>query len=48
MKNILYLYGAGCGGCGGDTISLLNAEKPDFVTAIKSMGLNFAWHPSLS
>ena len=44
MKNILWLHSTSCG---GDTISLLNAEEPDFMTAIKTIELNFAWHPTL-
>lgn len=44
MKNMLYLHGQGCG---GDTISLLNAEQPDFAGALDMLGLSIAWHPSL-
>ncbi len=45
MKNLLYLQGLSCG---GDTISLLNAEEPDLLTALKMLGISIAWHPSLS
>ena len=45
MKNVLYLHGQGCG---GDTISLLNAEEPDFLSALEILGLNIVFHPSLS
>jgi NiFe hydrogenase small subunit HydA len=45
MRNILYLHGLGCG---GDSLSLLNAEEPDFLTATKMLDINIAWHPSLS
>jgi len=45
MKNLLCLHGLGCG---GDTISLLNAEEPDLLTALEMLGINVAWHPSLS
>jgi len=45
MKNLLYLHGLGCG---GDTISLLNAEEPDLLTAFEMLDINIAWHPSIS
>jgi len=45
MKNLLCLHGLGCG---GDTISLLNAEEPDLLTALEMLDINVAWHPSLS
>lgn len=45
MKNFLSLHGLGCG---SDTISLLNAEEPDFLTALEMLDINIAWHPSLS
>ncbi len=45
MKNLLYIHGQGCG---GDTISLLNAEEPDFALAMEMLDINIAWHPSLS
>lgn len=45
MKNLLYLHGLGCG---GDTISLLNAEDPDLLMALKMLEINVVWHPSLS
>ena len=45
MKNLLCLHGLGCG---GDTISLLNAEEPDLLTALEMLEINVAWHPSLS
>lgn len=45
MRNLLYLHGLGCG---GDTLSLFNAEEPDFLDALKMLDLNIAWHPSLS
>ena len=45
MKELLYLHGLGCG---GDTISLLNAEEPDFLSALKILDINIVWHPSLS
>lgn len=45
VKNLLCLHGLGCG---GDTISLLNAEEPDLLTALEMLEINVAWHPSLS
>lgn len=45
MKNLLCLHGLGCG---GDTISLLNAEDPDLLTALEMLDINIAWHPSIS
>ncbi|MBM4083002.1 MAG: HupU protein [Planctomycetes bacterium] len=34
--------------CGGDTVSLLNADQPDVFTFFRSRGLQLLWHPSLS
>lgn len=45
MKNLLNLHGLGCG---GDTISLLNAEEPDLLMALKMLEIDVVWHPSLS
>ena len=45
MFNILWLQSGGCGGC---SMSLLNAESPDVLTCFKSTGINLLWHPSLS
>ncbi len=45
MFNILWLQSGGCGGC---SISLLNAESPDVMTCLKSADINLLWHPSLS
>ena len=42
---ILWLQSAGCGGC---SISLLNAEAPDLHVALQSAGARFLWHPSLN
>jgi len=36
------------GGCGGDTMSLLNAEAPDLVEVLDRLGIEVLWHPSLS
>lgn len=45
MFNLLWLQSAGCGGC---SMSLLNAESPDLMTTLESVGINLLWHPSLS
>lgn len=42
------LYWIQCGGCGGDSMSLLNAEAPDFAEFLAVNDLTLAWHPSLS
>ncbi|MCA9540536.1 MAG: hypothetical protein KC620_16665 [Myxococcales bacterium] len=36
------------GGCSGDTMSLLNAESPDLLEALRGLELELLWHPSLS
>ncbi|MGI5862901.1 MAG: hypothetical protein ACOX6T_12690 [Myxococcales bacterium] len=36
------------GGCGGDTMSLLNAEAPDFADFLSLRDVEILWHPSLS
>lgn len=43
--NILWLQSGGCGGC---TMSLLNAESPNLYDLFKLTDLNWLWHPSLS
>ena len=43
--NILWLQSAGCGGC---TMSLLNAESPGVFDLLDNPGLRFLWHPALS
>jgi NiFe hydrogenase small subunit HydA len=45
MFNVLWLQSGGCGGC---SISLLNAESPDLLTRFKSADINILWHPSIS
>lgn len=44
----LNLYWLHCGGCSGDTMSLLNAEAPDLLEALEALDLEVLWHPSLS
>jgi NiFe hydrogenase small subunit HydA len=42
------LYWLQAGGCGGDTMSLLNAESPNVIEEFDSLGIEILWHPSLS
>ena len=44
----LNLYWLQTGGCGGDTMSLLNAESPNLLETLKLLDINVLWHPSLS
>lgn len=43
--NVLWLQSGGCGGC---SMSVLNAESPDFYQSLKFNHVNLLWHPSLS
>lgn len=43
--NLLWLQSGGCGGC---SMSLLNAEGPDLYNAFDIAGIDLLWHPSLS
>ena len=43
--NLLWLQSGGCGGC---SLSLLNAESPDLLTSLKSSNIHILGHPSLS
>ena len=43
--NLLWLQSGGCGGC---TMSLLNAEQPNVFDALNSSNINLLWHASLS
>lgn len=36
------------GGCGGDTMALLNADSPDVVEAMESLDFDLFWHPTFS
>lgn len=45
MANLLWVQ-AMC--CGGETVSLLNADQPDVLTFLRSAGIRLLWHPSLS
>ena len=42
------LYWLQCGGCGGDTWSLFNAESPNIVELFNFFDIELLWHPSLS
>ncbi|HIE55796.1 MAG TPA: HupU protein, partial [Chromatiaceae bacterium] len=42
---LLWLQSGGCGGC---SMSLLNAEHPDLYGALELSGIELLWHPSLS
>lgn len=45
MFNVLWLQAGGCGGC---SMSLLNADTPDFDGLLESAGIRLIGHPSLS
>lgn len=42
---LLWLQSGGCGGC---SMSLLNAESPDLYTSLKLNNIELLWHPSFS
>lgn len=42
------LYWLQSGGCGGDTMSLLNAQAPDLTELLSFLSVDLLWHPSLS
>lgn len=42
------LYWLQCGGCGGDSMSMLNMDSPELLELCRDAGLNVLWHPSLS
>ena len=43
--NLLWLQSGGCGGC---SMSLLNAENPSLYELFEQAGIELLWHPSLS
>ena len=45
MFRLLWLQSGGCGGC---SMSLLNADSTDFAGLLKDAGIELVWHPSLS
>lgn len=42
------VYWMQIGGCGGDSISFLNADAPDIAELFRSLDIDLLWHPSLS
>ena len=42
------LYWMQCGGCSGDTMSVLNAESPDLIELFQMLDIDLLWQPSLS
>ncbi len=42
------LYWLQAGGCGGDTMSLLDADSPALVDILEMLAIDILWHPSLS
>ena len=42
------LYWLQAGGCGGDTMSIMNAEYPNLFKLLRMMDIEVLWHPSLS
>ena len=45
QRTLLWLQSGGCGGC---SMSLLNAESPTLYDALEAAGIELLWHPSLS
>lgn len=45
MLRILWLQASGCG---GETVSLLGAEQPDFLTLFDSLKIELVWHSAFS
>ncbi len=43
--NLLWLQSGGCGGC---SLSLLNAEQPHLFDRLQDAGIQLLWHPGLS
>ena len=43
--NLLWLQSGGCGGC---SMSVLNAESPDLFSSLSQNGIRLLWHPSFS
>lgn len=42
------MYWLQCGGCGGDSLSILNAESPDIFETKEALDLSILWHPLFS
>ncbi len=45
MVRLLWLQ-ASC--CGGETVSLLNAEQPDLLATFDLLGVDLVWHPAFT
>lgn len=45
MPNLIWMQ---TGACGGDSMSLLNADRPGLSDLAERYGLNLLWHPSLT
>ena len=43
--NFIWLQSGGCGGC---SMSVLNAESPDLFSSLRQNGIHLLWHPSFS
>jgi len=48
MKKPFTLLWIQSGGCGGCSMSVLNAESPDFYTSLTLNNIELLWHPSYS
>ncbi|MDY0041810.1 MAG: hypothetical protein RBS57_15970 [Desulforhabdus sp.] len=42
------LFWLQCGGCGGDSMSMLNSESPDLPEFLEIFEVELLWHPSFS
>ena len=42
------LFWLQCGGCGGDTMALLDVDSPDILKLLGILDIEMIWHPSLS
>ena len=42
------LYWLQSGGCGGDSMSVLGLESPEFIDLLDMLNIHILWHPSLS
>ncbi len=42
------IYWLQCGGCGGDSMSIINAESPDILEAQDGLDITILWHPTFS
>jgi uptake hydrogenase small subunit len=42
------VYWLQCGGCSGDSMSMLGSEAPGLIETLRLSGVELLWHPSLS